>query len=228
MAGFLNLVRLVTGMGESNPVTSSPGRSFTKWVFLDEEGEMDKGQEQAAQDLESASAVSLEKTEQTAKVHRDCTMEDLEADGADGANNASTSTTKKSKNQKKKAKKKNRSRSNSTLSADSAHNKTVTWGVVEEVLFLRDQGLGSVPSSGLYPLGFGAEESPREVCSVAQHVSASQVRLIQRAQRLGIILSDSSNSDSSMDPEYKALETRQYCHRSGTNPLFHSSTEEER
>ena len=250
MAAFLNLVHLVTGMGESNSVTSSPGRLFTKWMFVDtdENEDENKGNGEETDRIKGASASCLKKTEKAEEKGEDeggiddkiacpiiqtqtqAALNDREANG-----NAVTSTAKRSKNQKKKDRKKTRNRSNSTLSTDSVNsvnNKTVTWGVVEEILFSRDQGLGTVPSSGLFALGFGVEEGRQEF-SVAQHVSHSQVRLIERAQQLGLSLSSSNSStctDSLREVEaaYKVLETRQFDYRSGKNPLFHSSTEDER
>lgn len=131
----------------------------------------------------------------------------------------------RSKNQKKKEKKKTRNRSNSSISSESGAGKDtkgVSWGTVEEVLFSRDQGTGSVPSSGLFPLGFGDEEGRLEV-AVDVHESASQVKLIERAEKLGIAVELSGGEE-----EYKALETRQFDYRPGKNPLFGSCSEEER
>ena len=104
---------------------------------------------------------------------------------------------------------------------DKDDGKGVSWGVVEEVLFARDQGLGTVPSSGLFPLGFGEEEGRIEI-PVDVHETAHQVRLIERAEKLGISV------ETCAEDGYRALETRQFDYRRGKNPLFHSSTEEER
>lgn len=39
MSSFFDLVRLVTGSGDANPDTQSPGRAFTKWVFVDDDSD---------------------------------------------------------------------------------------------------------------------------------------------------------------------------------------------
>lgn len=227
MAAFLNLVHLVTGIGDPNPVTSSPGRSFTKWVFV--------GDVPEEEDARKEGGVENKVPPSCTTAHDVNTCPSSEAAGIpldreekDNMNESinSQAASKRTKNQRRKDKKKNRNRSNSTLSSSSdTKSRGVSWGDVEEVLFHRDQGLGSVPSSGLHPLGFGpALEEDRVRVSIDVHVSSSQVRLIERARELGLVSAESGEGG------YKQLETRQFDYKkgSGKNPLFHSSTEEER
>jgi hypothetical protein len=241
MSAFLNLVHLVTGMGEPNPVTDSPGRYFTKWVFDDNdnandgEGDSEKQKQEQEEAEPELLLEPLPSSVEPVVVSCDKSANDksvVKSEASTGGKSAeSTNQTKRSKNQKKKERKKNRNRSNSTLSSDSSTPpRSVTFGVVEEVLFARDQGLGSVPSSGLFPLGFGPEEA-RVLIPVDLHVSSSQVKLIERAQRLGISMEQErggGGGDKKEEVEFKMLETRQFDYRRGKNPLFRSSTEDER
>lgn len=209
MAAFLDLVKLVTGIGDEESTTGHDA-SATKWVFVDEKdtvkiSEGDK-QEQKAHEvvdtevgtdplaLNSPDSTSLASSQQHTETHNG----------------------KKSKSKKKK--RKSRNRSNSIASS----SKSVSWGEVEEILFTREQGIGAVPSSGLYPLGLGTEVlDARDIVSVDHHVSMGQVRLIERALKLGICVDQNDN-------EYECLETRQFDYRHGKNPLFHASNEDER
>ena len=238
MSAFFNLVRLVTGMDEPNPVTSSPGQQFTKWVFVDEcsndettgegkvvassEVESVQSENKASEDQDGVTVVeeegrrSVDSTSCTTGSFSDDRMNSAMC----GANCDDIPSTTKSKSQKKREKKKkSRNRSYSTSSVTS---KSVSWGVVEEVLFVREQGLVSVPSSGLFPLGFGVEVDRAEI-PVDLHVSTSQVNLIERAQKLGITIDPGED-----DNKFRVLETRQFDYRKGKNPLFHSLKEDER
>lgn len=125
----------------------------------------------------------------------------------------------KKTSKKKKSRKKNRNRSDSVESQGEVdHSKHVNWGNVEEILFSRDIGLGSVPSKGVYPLGLGVFER-KDQFTIDIYEELSQSSLREKAKRLGISYVEGGGT---------VLETRQYDFCGKTNPLFSSLTEEER
>ena len=208
MAAFLDLVKLVTGIGDEESTTGHDA-SATKWVFVDEKDTV-KILEGDKQEQKAHEVVDTEVTDPLGLNSPDSTSL------ASSQQHTETHNGKKSKSKKKK--RKSRNRSNSIASS----SKSVSWGEVEEILFTREQGIGAVPSSGLYPLGLGTEVlDARDIVSVDHHVSMGQVRLIERALKLGICVDQNDN-------EYECLETRQFDYRHGKNPLFHASNEDER
>jgi hypothetical protein len=140
-------------------------------------------------------------------------------------------------NKKKSKKKKNKrkKRSNSVNSPEES-KKSVHWGDVEEVLFTRGLGFHTVPHHGNFPLSLG-DEVGRFSATIAQHLAAAQIRLLERATEIGLDVSslkveeprdphqDSEDEDTALRI---SLETRQHDYRHGYNPLFRPLSEADR
>lgn len=142
-----------------------------------------------------------------------------------------TEETKKKK--KKQKKKKNRSRANSAITPGDP--KHVHWGDVNEFLFARDIGEGTVPNSGLYPVALG-DECARVTTTVDDYTHTQQLNLLQRVVDMGLSLDSlnisspaSGESDDAVTSKSCYLESRQFDYKKGTsNPLFSPIPETER
>jgi hypothetical protein len=226
---FFKLVRLISGEN-----------SETRWEFSDTDSilsgppllsHLADGKEE---DITLTPVVQTIISDEATTIVRSESVDGVVNDGiANRQRNESVDEGDETKKKKKKSKKKkNRSRANSAVSA--ADQKHVHWGDVNEVLFERDIGEGTVPNSGLYPVALG-DECARVTSTVDDHTQTQQLNLLQRVVDMGLSLeslyisSSASAADDEDASKSRHLETRQFDYKKGSsNPLFTPLPETER